>query len=89
MLSSHEKIVLPSSVTKNQKAPPWRIDTDAWISWGSRTGAYGDIRYQYEVKFQIGNPNDFPVYFDTIVLRFHRSDINYSNSTALTNPDYS
>jgi len=62
---------------------PWRVDVEAWASWSIRSGMYGTGGYEYELRLQIGNPNDFPIRFDTIALRFHRSDMKQWGELAL------
>lgn len=61
----------------------WRIDIEAWASWSIRSGMSDAGGYEYELRLQIGNPNDFPIHFDTIAIRFHRSDMKRWGELAL------
>jgi hypothetical protein len=66
--------VAESEPSQENPEPPWRLGIDAWASWDIDVGMgmYGG-GYTYELKLQIGNPYNFPIDFDMVKLKFHRT----------------
>jgi hypothetical protein len=54
--------------------PPWRIDAWAWLVQCKEPPGGQGAKCQYRAVLEIGNPNNFPISFDTILFRFQRLD---------------